>query len=330
MRRIIDHHISIIGTNPLPAYITLLKNCNENTNIYLVHTTESKINFGTKKVAENLKEVLEEKIPNIRVNLVSCDKSNVDDISKSINRILRDIKNNMREKDSYRLLLDYTGGTKAMAALFAEKVYIDKTEGLIPIISYVYDVDNTRVILEDSRFIVESGSYDLKDIVNKLNISIEEITRIHGYWLEQKLEEKVYRDNIAYLKSSGPIVFTNERGAKLQVDEVHLLNGRLLLCFESKYLKEGAKKKKLKMELFEFKDIANKLGGDKSMILYKCKFSENKNMCRDEHREKQKNLLMKDLKASYEFDMEYRLKFVSPDTSFKDEVTKMYINEGGK
>lgn len=324
MGNYVNYCISLIGTNPLPVFITILKNCNKNTNIYLVHTTESRINFGSKIMAENLKKVVEEKIAGANVNLIPCDKSNTKNITECITELIRDIKNSIKENQNYKLILDYTGGTKVMSALFAERIYNLNTEGLTFVISYVDD--NQKKIFEDSRFVDENRVFEIKNVANKLNMSIEEITRIHGYKLERRSREKVYKGNVKYLEilnsehseNSGPIVFINEDGVEILVNEVYLLNGRLIFGFESKYLGENKKKSTLKKELFELKDKANKLGGDRSGILYKC----------DYDKEKERDL-RKDLRGAYEFEMEKRLEFIFDDNSFKDRIEQIYINEGG-
>lgn len=314
MENYADYYISLIGTNPLPAFITLLKNCNKNTSIYLVHTTVSKINFGTEEVAENLKEVIKERVPGVNISLIPCDKSDAKDISKCINRLFKDIKESMRENQKARLVLDYSSGTKAMSALFAEKIFNAHIEGLTTIISYVDD--NQGKILEDSKFIGENRALEIGNVVNKLDMSIEEITKIHGYKIERGLEEKVYKGNVKYLESSASIVFVNKNGTRICADEVYLLNGRLLLCFKSKYLGKGTGT--LKMELFEFKDRADKLGGNRSGIMYKSDCGEDK-----------EETLRKDMQRAYEFEMKERLYFVPMNSNFRDRVEEIYINEGG-
>lgn len=315
MKNYVDYHISLIGTNPLPAFITLLKNSNKDTNIYLVHTKASRTNFGSEKIAKNLKEVVEERIPGANISLIPCDKSDAKDINQCINRLLKDIEESMEENKTYTLLLDYSSGTKAMSALFAERIFNADIEGLITIISYVDD--NQKRILEDSKFVGKDRAPEIKNVINNLELYIEDITRIHGYRLEKKLEEKVYKENIKYLESENQIAFINN-GSRICVDEVYLLNGRLLLCFESKYIGKNKKSGVLKMELLEIKDKADKLGGSRSGIIYKY----NSNKCKEE-------TLRKDVKSAYEFEMEDRLEFISDDSSFKERIEDIYIDEGG-
>lgn len=315
MENYADYYISLIGTNPLPAFITLLKNCNKNTSIYLAHTTVSRTNFGTEEVAENLKEVIEERMPGVNISLIPCDKSDTKDISKCINRLFKDIKESMRKNQKARLVLDYSSGTKAMSALFTEKIFNAHIEGLTTIISYVDD--NQGKILEDSKFIGENKALEIRNVVNKLDMSIEEITKIHGYKIERGFEEKVYKENVKYLESSDPIVFVNKNGTRICADEVYLLNGRLLLCFKSKYLGQGKRTGILKMELFEFKDRADKLGGNRSGIIYQSDCG------------REEETLRKDMQRAYEFEMKKRLYFVPMNSNFRDRVEELYINEGG-
>lgn len=59
----VDYIVSLVGKNPMPSFITALNYLECNPKIFLVHTekSEGKENIGTKRVAENIKEVLMKK-----------------------------------------------------------------------------------------------------------------------------------------------------------------------------------------------------------------------------------------------------------------------------
>ena len=309
-----DYFISLIGTNPLPVLITVLKNCNKDTKIFLVHTVKSENNIGTEKVAHNLANVIFERIPEVDIKFLPCDKSDTRKIESCVNQLIEDIQKEELEHKK-RLVLDYSSGTKAMTAIFTERLFNTKIYNLDIIISYVDD--NTGQILEDSNNIVENKRFSTKDIANNLNLSIEEIVKIHGYnFNNPELKEKVLKGNIKYIESKEPIIFINDMGNKISVDGIYLLNGRMIICFESQYKGEG--KAKYKFELFQIKDISDKLGGNRSGIIYKSDCDEG-----------MVSNLEKDLKRSYEYEMEERLNFIYINETFEEQIKKKYLEEGG-
>lgn len=307
--------VSLIGTNPLPAFITILKNCHENTKLYLVHTEYSRNNIGSRIVAENLKRVLEKKLPGIDIDLVECDKSDTRKIIGCINNLFNCIEESMGGSRG-ELILDYTSGTKAMSAIFAEKVLYANVENLNKYVSYVDD--NQNIIMEDTNLVGESKAVQIRDVVRNLDISIEDVAEIHGYRLKKSMRECMDENNIRYIDGADSIVFVNNNGNSITADEVYLIDCKLAVCFKSKYLGKNEGIGRLKMELFEFKDKAEKLGGNRSIILYQSD-------CSDE----EKKLLSRYLKRDYEFEMEKRLYFVDKYESFRDRVKNVYLIEGG-
>ncbi len=312
--------VSLIGINPLPAFITILNNYDADTELFLVYTEASQDNFGSKAVAENLKKVIEERINGINITLLKCDKSDNRKINGCINNLFNSIKNRMKKDDRVKLLLDYTSGTKAMSAVFAERVLNVNIEGLTTVISYVDD--NQNVILEDSNTVGMSRFVRIRDAVKNLDISIGDVARIHGYKLEKKVKESVDDNGIRYIDSSDSAAFINDNGNRIIVNKVYLLDVKLVLGFESKYInkKESDNKlNKLKMELFEFKDKAEKLGGSRSIIIYKCRCSN-----------KDGETLKKDIRSAYEYEMNRRFSIIPHDQQFVNEVKNIYRDEGGR
>lgn len=304
--------VCLVGTNPLPAFITILKNYKVGTKVLLVHTEGSVNNIGSKVIAQNLKKVLEEKFQGIDIELLECDKSNMKKIDSFVNRLFRNIKKSIGDDCKAELLLDYTSGTKAMSAVISERVINSNIDGISTRISYVDD--NQNIVLEDEGVGGESRIYQIRDVIKNCQISIKEVVNIYGYKIKEPIEEKIYEKDIKYLFSKEPIMFYNDIGNSIYIDEVYLLDGKLALCFKSKYLGEREKVGKLKLELFEFKDKAEKLGGSRSIIVYQTDCSEV-----DERK------LRKYLKRDYEFEMERRLEFVKENETFRDKILGIYF-----
>ena len=65
------------------------------------------------------------------------------------------------------------------------------------------------------------------------------------------------------------------------------------------------------MELFWLKDVAEKLGGSRSGMVYRCDCDDNT-----------KEGLKDDLRRDYEFDIKKRLKILDIDTSFADFLSE--------
>ncbi|MDI6604245.1 MAG: hypothetical protein QME35_03760 [Thermoanaerobacteraceae bacterium] len=312
-----DYLICLIGTNPLPAFITILKNADKDTKIKLVYTEATENNIGSKNVAENLSEVVKEKISGINIEFIECDKSDTKKIENCAANLIDAIKKDIADGiscDRKRIVLDYSSGTKVMSALFTER-FINLKDSIFTVtISYIGD-DDKKIFIYNQE---DSGeSIYIKKVLNKFNLSIEDITRIHGYSLKDKNSQEKSLENtndkVKYLLNPE---FISSKETRIKVDEIYLLNGRLILCFKSK--NKNNKKTEYKRELFRFKDIADKLSGNRSEIIYKCN-------CDEEMIYK----LKKDIKSDYEYEIERRITFINENESFQDMVIKKYKNEGG-
>lgn len=304
----VDYLVSLIGTNPMPSFITTLKNCNEKSKIYFVYTESSEINIGTKKVSENLANVLEDKISNIDIQFVKCDKSDTEKIGETATKILQEVKNHI-DKDPYknkRLVLDYSSGTKVMSSIFYDRFKEFKLENCKVVPSYVNDI---RGEIIDDKFT------KVEEVVKDNNLGIEDITKIHGYKLKNKQSVK----ELKYETSSGHYIYRLRAQEKVQfgkssenlieVDSVIMLKGRIYIYYVSKYPKQDSDKGKLKMELFLLKDMAEKLGGSRSRMIYKSNIKE-KNI----------KALEKDLTRDYDFDMEKRLFILGKGEILEDKL----------
>lgn len=309
-----DYIISLVGTNPLPAFISILKYSDVNTKIVLVHTPclDDHI-IGTEKIAKNLANVLKEKNKDFNISFYSCDKSDPKKIENFLNGIIKQIENdtlvnNTRYKKK-KLVLDYTSGTKPMSAIFYSKVYNIYNENIETYVSYVNDNDGEILMSSKSegfrRFFV-------KDMFQKYDVHIEDITKMHGYDIKnQNVKLKIFNRGTKLLRAADneQLKLINENGREIDVDALALSNGRLIIFYISKVKERG--KKEYKYELFALKDVAKKLGGDRSKIVYQSN-------CDESLRE----ALLKDIKRDYEHDMNKRVKFIGLDESFENFILK--------
>lgn len=308
-----DYLISLIGTNPLPAFITILKNADKDTKIKLIYTKATENNIGSKNVAENLSKVVGKKISEINIKFIECDKSDTKKIENCVTGLINSIKEEITDGIRKNIVLDYSSGTKVMSALFTERFINLKDDMFTVSISYIGD-DDKKIFIYNQE---DSGeSIYIKDILNKFNLSIEDITRIHGYSLKDKNSQEKSLENtndkVKYLLNPE---FISSKETRIKVDEIYLLNGRLILCFKSK--NKNNKKTEYKRELFRFKDFADKLGGNRSEIIYKCN-------CDKEMIYK----LKKDIKSDYEYEMERRITFINENKSSQDMVIKNIKTKG--
>lgn len=303
-----DCFISIIGTNPLPGFYTSLKYCDMNTYVKLVFTKATENSIGSERLAKNLKCVIGEKIPGIKIDLVECDKSDIKKIQACINKIIKDFT---YSDESKNIILDYTSGTKAMSAIFVNRFLNIKND--IDTVKVAYLNDEDEKIYEYSRN-DEEMAYPIKDILNDYDISVQNITNIYGY----NLKSVDTIENILNGKVNRIIkpCFSSLKGWQMYVDEVYFLNGTLILCFKSNYT--YAHKSRYKIELFKFKDIADKLGGSRSHVLYQSD-------CDEELIRK----LKIDITTDYEHILLNRFNFIDFSKTFEDEIIKKYEIEGG-
>jgi len=317
-----DYIISLIGTNPLPAFISILKYSGKNTKIILVHTPHLYDSvIGTEKVAENLAKVLKEKNKDFNISFYSCDKSDPKKINNSLNEIIDKIENDVSINNTYqnkkKLVLDYTSGTKPMSAIFYSKIYNLDNENIETYVSYVDD-NNEEILISSKmegfkRFLV-------RDVFLNYDIHIEDITKIHGYDLKNhNLKLKIFNSGTKLLKTENNerIELINDNGRKIYIDAIALSNGKLIVFYTSKIEKSG--KNEYKYELFALKDVARKLGGDRSRIVYQSNCAESI-----------RKILLKDIKRDYEYDIDKRAKLIGMDETFEDFILKEIFKEGGE
>ncbi|HCJ58214.1 MAG TPA: hypothetical protein DHV55_13290 [Clostridiaceae bacterium] len=310
-----DYIISLLGTNPLPAFLSILKNSDANTKVFLVYTSKSQYNIGTKNIANNILIVLEEKIENIQIVPIECDKSDIKAIDGTINEIfnliIEDMGVKVGNKKTEKLVLDYSGATKVMSVIFCDRVLAKHIEGLDVVISYLDD--NEETIIENTKNSIFTSRPSIKKALLSTDINIQDITRIHGYSLQNLIHVKGCQtkggSNIQYIIPNGKISLAKKNSGEnsISVDSLALKNGRLIIYYQSAY-RQG-KKDRYKRELFKVKDIAEKLGGSRSQFVYKCD-------CKEDVIEG----LKKDIRRAYEYEMEKRLYILKDSESFVDYI----------
>jgi hypothetical protein len=313
----VDYIVSLVGKNPMPSFITALNYLECNPKIFLVHTekSEGKENIGTKRVAENIKEVLMKKNNQLTIELKGCDKSNLEKIAKVVNSIIDSVKKDLSENKKHEeiiLLLDYSGGTKAMSAVFYERMINFKENIIYTVTSYIDD----KIIKLYSKS-KNTENIKIKQVFKEPNISIEDITKLHGYKIKKysNFNKKVICGDICYFEGvdGSKIIFENgNKEQEVTVDGAAFLSlkGSIVFCFDSKIEND---KRQQKFELFKIKYYANKLGGSKSIFLYRSRFINNKG---EDYKEDLKNEIVR----FFDYEMRDRCHLINKNMSFEETI----------
>lgn len=260
-----DYLILLVGTNPIPNYISAFGLANEGARIFLVHTNTDRYGFiGTDKIAENIKKLINIKRPDIDVTLVRCEKSGgtiADTIENIIEAIKKDAKNEHKS-----VHLNYTGGTKAMAAQAFYKVKSFEAEfgGIYNFVYSYIDSEKGRLIY-DTRDEVDTQFEELKKISQMVRPTIEDICSIHGYKLDTfDLEGRSANSEI--LKDVVIKRIDGEEINEYKFDYIFLYDFDVCCVRKTSYIK----KKDCKMVLFKLKDNATRICGDETKLCLIC------------------------------------------------------------
>lgn len=175
-----DHLFLLIGSNPLPNYVSAHLLIKPQGTIYLVHSSSgSSATGGTYRIAERLRGVLEEKknrneIDFRMVQLVGVSESDSSNIKTEIGRCINQIPKNKS------IGLNYTGGTKAMAVHTYLRLFREKQRPLSTIFSYL---DARSLSLQVEQSITGSTS----EIPTQMLVtpSIDELVSLHGEVLKE-------------------------------------------------------------------------------------------------------------------------------------------------
>ncbi len=178
--------VLLIGTNPLPNYVVakyFLKNNSNLQRIWLVHTEERNWQRGTREFAQYLRGVLKEKlgseVKHVKFNEVALSdaglaKSIVEDIRS---KLLEDF---LQERNTRRMHMNYTGGTKAMAV----HVYRALEQEVKDRCSFSY--------LDARKFtLIDDDTGDITgDLREEIDISLNNLIKLHGCRKEKREERK--------------------------------------------------------------------------------------------------------------------------------------------
>jgi uncharacterized protein YdbL (DUF1318 family) len=271
-----NYMILQVGTNPIPNLISCLALACDDAKIYLISTENNKSSIGTSIIAENLKKKLLEKRPKLTIKIIICDKSNRNKITKTANKIYDEIFKEDIDAEKNNVILDYTGGTKCMAAYFYDLLKEREKKEPSYNIAYSYvDSDLEKIIIEK----VEISSLAIEDVANENNITIDDIVEAQGY--------KIIKREVNEANRTGNVLVKNDNNNKIEFDDLLIKNFKLLCIKKS----NKSKKSECKMELFHAKDNCIKIGGDQAALYFVCN-------CKDEDVRMLENDI-KELKKSY-------------------------------
>lgn len=158
--------IILVGTNPLPCYISALYlyQSNQISNIYLICSERNEAIWqeGTVNIAKRIKNKLSREllIDNERINI-----REIDDI-----RSLDSIKIEVNKIRAHEILLNFTGGTKTMDVFFyneCEKIWLDRFSS-----SYLDARTNQMIV---------NGHIDSTEDLRKIyNLSLKDLAYLHN------------------------------------------------------------------------------------------------------------------------------------------------------
>lgn len=160
-----DQLFLLVGTNPLPNYVSALMLTRSDSTIYLLHSA------ATRHIANSLENLLQRQKPDLQIKPYEIDESDI----YSLVRKLEKLAENFHE-DSGSVGLNYTGGTKPMAvhAYRTLERYADEFENGRVMFSYL---DARKLAM---RFDHNGSLFPLNQ---HINITLEEMANLHGYFL---------------------------------------------------------------------------------------------------------------------------------------------------
>lgn len=255
----VDFLILLIGTNPLPNYISALALSKESSNILLIHTKEQQGLISSKKLAQNLKDVLLTKKPHLQINTLEIDKSkNEEIIGKGLAYVFKIIEDNFEDYERISIALDYTGSTKMLSALFyyGFKEFEKKHENWAMYYSYVNNEIGRIINFSTNAMEV---SREFKDVDADNEVTIEDICKIHGFKIDSCdiKENDVLEDvKISSLYDANNIAYEFYKVIRKNFDLLFV--GRSDKCAIGK----------CKLELFKLRNSAALIGGDKCYTYY--------------------------------------------------------------
>ncbi|TCS78938.1 Card1-like endonuclease domain-containing protein [Tepidibacillus fermentans] len=187
----------LVGTNPFPNLISSLTRVKDDGLIHFFYTVDQE-NSQTNKVFERLKELLSKKKPHCRSTGSIIDKSRVNKIEEDVKEVLsRTYSYNPNQLQ--RIELNYTGGTKVMAAgtYHAFKNFAHSQAKDIFVLSYI-DGEKEQIYYEVLEGENEKYVYEpLRKLEGDYSISILEISQLHDIPLKENPHLEIYDSQLA-------------------------------------------------------------------------------------------------------------------------------------
>ncbi len=163
-----DHLFLLVGTNPLPNFVTATLMLKPQGKLYLVHSIK------TQKVAERLARYW---IKNHQqLQFVPVDESDGDNIRQQIDHALTQIGDG-------HVGLNYTGGTKMMAVHASQTLRDHQASRRRPVTLSYLDARSTKMYIEhgdDKAFMTEPLLFEVQP-------SMQDIVKLHAFELQAQI-----------------------------------------------------------------------------------------------------------------------------------------------
>ncbi|WP_040214160.1 hypothetical protein [Clostridium polynesiense] len=253
-----DFIVTLIGKNPLPAYYTSLNYSRENTRLIFVYSEEAPGIISSERVCENLQFSLKNIIKPDNLYSFSSDKSSIKKIESTARRVLNHIISRWDEEDlkdrEINVILDYTGGTKAMAAGFYsifKKAAKDSIYERLKIYSSYISASQGLIYESHINGLSIPNAHKVQDIIETHNIKPVELIELHGFKLIN-FKGNYYFQERCSTKEPKPITFK----------EIYINNSNISFTADISI----EKTKELVNHYFELSHWAEKLGGSEAEI----------------------------------------------------------------
>lgn len=239
MENKMDIIISLVGFNPIPNYVSILNYCRNNSKLFIIHSDKNET-VSSLEVAKNIEKVTLQRFEKAEATLIESSKSEFNSINKILNSVKEEILKiiNSSKQSKIEILLDITGSTKPNAA-FAYSILNSYFEQNDKVRFYQCYVSSEEEKIYQSGY--ENRIYSLKDLAKESKITKKEILNLHGYEEYKKINE-----NINIIKN------------------IVLENFTLIFHIES----NKQRFREVKEDMFIALDIAERLGGSLSKILF--------------------------------------------------------------
>ena len=157
----LDCLIILVGTNPLPVYVSAMAMAGESTQIFLLHSKE------TSEFSSNIKKELSIKLLDKNIVEHEITASEPSNIREKINCILDPIDNEAK------VAVNYTGGTKPMAAVAYHTI-----KEKFPNAYFTYlDAKSLSLIIEQKM----QANDETIPLSDRLSLEFSSLLALHGY-----------------------------------------------------------------------------------------------------------------------------------------------------